>query len=295
MTDTALAPTRLGTLLNILPDAVLMVDAHQRIVYANDAARALLGYTPAELLGAELAMLLPPALRERHASIVAAYQRDGVPMQMGARPALHAVHRSGALVPVSISLCNWVQDDGQHVSVAVLHDVAALHTHLDRVTELAETDALTGLGNRLRLSNWMQGPDAERRPFALLFMDLRHFKRLNDTLGHAAGDKALRIVAQRLRAHVRTGDLVVRLGGDEFVIAFDALNDAAGLALRARAVADAVGQPLRVGDSACELAANIGGAIFPRHGRTEAALLAAADRAMYCAKDANERYRLAGT
>lgn len=293
MTAADPAPTQLGALLNVLPDAVLMVDAQRRIVYANEAVRVLLGHAPQELIGTELAMLVPAALRERHEAMAAAYQREGAPMQMGSRPVLHALHRGGQLVPVSISLCNWVQDDGQHVSVAVMHDVAALHTHLDRATELAETDALTGLGNRLRLSNWMQQPRAEGQPFALLYMDLRHFKRLNDTLGHAAGDQALRIIGRRLQAQVRAADLVVRLGGDEFVVAFDALGDAARLAQRAQAMADAVSQPFRVGDAACELGANLGGAIFPSHGRTEAALLDAADRAMYRAKRAGERYRLA--
>jgi len=293
MTVTDSAPTQLGALLNILPDAVLMVDARQRIVYANHAVRSLLGYAPHELRGAALAMLVPAAHRERHEATVAAYQRQGAPMPMGSRLVLHALHRNGQQVPVSISLCNWVQDDGQRVSVAVMHDVAALHTHLDRATELAETDALTGLGNRLRLSNWMQQPRAQDQPFGLLFMDLRHFKRVNDRLGHAAGDRALCIVARRLQAQVRAANLLVRLGGDEFVAAFDALDDAARLAQRAQSMAEAVSQPFRVDAAACELGANIGGAIFPRHGRTEAELLGAADRAMYRAKQTGLSYSLA--
>lgn len=287
-------PSQLGNLMGVLPDAVLMVDAQRRIVYVNDAVRALLGYAPHELLGETLEVLIPPALRTRHEAMVAGYQQGGAPARMGSRPVLQAVHRSGQLVPVSISLCNWVLHDGQRVSVAVVHDATTLHTHLDRANELAETDALTGLGNRLRLSNWMQQPLADGTPFALLYMDLRHFKRLNDTHGHAAGDRALQIVARRLQAQVRAADLVVRLGGDEFVVAFDALTDADRLAQRAQAMADAVAQPLRVADAACELGANIGGALFPLHGRTEAALLAAADGAMYRAKQAGERYRLAG-
>jgi hypothetical protein len=82
---------------------------------------------------------------------------------MGSRPARQALHRDGELVPVSISLCNWTLDDGQPVSVAVLHDLTELHTHLDRATALAETDPLSGLGNRLRASRWMLGPLAAAR------------------------------------------------------------------------------------------------------------------------------------
>lgn len=286
--------TPLDDLLDILPDAVLMVDAQQRIVYANPAVRALLGHAPQELVGAELATLIPTPLRERHGAMVARYQHEGAPMQMGSRPVLHAVHRQGSLVPVSISLCNWTLGDGRRVSVVVLHDVSALHTHLDRATALAETDALTGLGNRLRLSNWMRQPRALGQPFALLYMDLHRFKDVNDTLGHAAGDHALQIVARRLQSQVRAADIAVRLGGDEFVVAFDALGDAERLAHRAHALAEAVSQPFRVDAAACELGANIGGAIFPQHGKSEAALLAAADRAMYRAKQAGQGYRLAG-
>lgn len=285
--------TPIGDLLDILPDAVLLVDAASRIVYVNPAVRALLGYAPQELLGQDLRILIPAPLRDRHAGMVARYQREGLPKQMGSRPALHALHRSGEQVPVSISLCNWSLEDGQRVSVAVLHNLAELQTHLDRATALAETDPLSGLGNRLRLSRWMHEPLAAERPFSLLYLDLRRFKCLNDALGHAAGDLALQHVAQRLQSHVRGADLVVRWGGDEFVVLFDALDDAPRLAQRAHAMAGTVSQPLRLGKAAWTLGVNIGGAISPRHGRSEAALLHAGDRAMYSAKQADDTYRLA--
>jgi PAS domain S-box-containing protein len=154
----------IGDLLDILPDAVIMVDAGSRITYANPALSTLLGYTAADLVGQPLSLLVPPDQRERHATLVARYRREGTPTMMGTRPVLHAVHRSGRLVPVSISLCNLcLQDrDSEQVSVAVIHDVTALHTHLDRATAQAETDGLTGLGNRLRLSRRMRALSAGR-------------------------------------------------------------------------------------------------------------------------------------
>lgn len=280
-------------LLDILPDAVLMVDDQGQIVYANAATQGLLGYAPIELVGQPLSMLLPPGIRALHAEHVARFQRSGVPTMMGARPVLRALHRSGRPVPVSIAICNFALEGEQRVSVAVLHNVALLHTHLDRATVLAETDPLTGLGNRLRLSRSMQAWLATERPFALLFMDLQRFKPFNDLHGHAAGDEALRIVGQRLAAQVRGEDLVARLGGDEFVVLLDALDDAAQLAQRATALQESVTSPLRIEDAAAALGVNIGGALCPRHGRTEADLLAAADRAMYEAKAVGAAYRLA--
>lgn len=283
----------LGDLLDILPDAVVMVDAQGAIRYANPAVRALLGYAQDEIVGQPLALLIPRQLRERHQAMVEHFQREGAPMLMGARPVLHAVHRSGSLVAVSISLCNWTLDSGECMSVAVIHDVAELHTHLDRATALAETDPLTGVGNRLRLSRSVQALLMHERPFSLLLLDLRHFKQLNDRMGHAAGDRALQIVAHRLQSLVRPADQVVRLGGDEFVVLLDGLNDPQRLAERAQAVADAVHQPLRLPDGLVELGVNIGGAICPRHSCAEGPMLAAADRAMYAAKKADQTYRLA--
>lgn len=270
-----------------------MIDDGHRIVYANAATNGLLGYSPVDLVGQPLSMLLPPGIRAAHDDHVARFQSGGVPTMMGARPVLRALHRSGRPVPVSIAICNFSLEGGQRVSVAVLHNVAALHTHLDRATTLAETDPLTGLGNRLRLSRSMQAWLSNERPFALLFLDLQRFKPFNDRHGHAAGDEALRIVGQRLAAQVRDDDLVARLGGDEFVVLLDVLEDAEQLAHRAARLHDSVTSPLRIDCAGDTLGVNIGGAIHPRHGRTEADLLAAADRAMYEAKQAGAAYRLA--
>lgn len=288
-----LAVASIGDLLDILPDAVLMVDGAGRIAYANPAVRSLLGHAPAELQGQSLSVLLPPAVRERHEIVVARFRRDGVPTLMGSRPVLSALHRSGRIVPVSISICNLALDDGQMVSVAVVHDVSTLNTQLDRATAMAETDALTGLGNRLRLSRRLQELLATEQRFAVLFLDLCRFKPFNDRYGHEAGDEALRVVGRRLQAQVRDDDVVVRLGGDEFVLLLQDLDDPAHVAGRARAIQLSIEKPLRVAAAGASLGVSIGAALRPRHGNNERDLLAAADHAMYQAKQAGEGFRLA--
>lgn len=280
-------------LLDILPDAVLMVDADSRIRYANPAVRGVLGYGPDELLGQPLSLLLPHASRHRHEALMAHFRAEGVPTLMGSRPVVHAVHRSGRIVPVRISLANLALSDTERVTVAVIHDVTALNTELDRATARAETDPLTHLGNRLRLSRRMQAWLSHERVFSLLLLDLVRFKDLNDRLGHEAGDQALCIVARRLQQHVRDADVVVRLGGDEFVLLLDGIGDSGQLHERALSLAASVTQTFRVGDASDSVGVSIGGAISPRHGRAEQTLLAAADRAMYEAKQAREPYRLA--
>lgn len=295
MTSSRHTHLALGDLLDILPDAVIMVDARSHITYANPALSTLLGYVAAELVGQPLSLLVPPEQRERHATLVARYRRDGVPMMMGSRPVLHAVHRSGRLVPVSISLCNLSLDerDGERISVAVIHDVSALHTHLDRATAQAETDTVTGLGNRLRLSRRMHALLAGARPFSLLSLDLEPVVTADEAPSHALGDDTLRIAGRRLQTVVRDCDLVARVGRNRFVILFDTLDEEAPLRERALSVHANLARPLRVGASTRWLGVHIGGAISPRHGPAEPALLAAADEALGRARQAGEGYRLA--
>jgi len=281
-------------LLDILPDAVIMVDASGRITFVNPAVRALFGYEPQQLLEQPLSLLMPHESRERHEKLVARFHREGTPTMMGARPVLHAVHRAGHLVPVSISLCNLTLEHGERVSVAVVHDVSTLHTHLDRATAKAETDVLTGLGNRLRLSRRMQALLSAARPFALLLLDLARFKHFKVEHGHEAGDELLRVVGRRLLAQMREGDLVVRLGGGEFVLLLDGPDDVLPLRDRALEVAHSVTRPLRLAAPGSTLGVHIAGVLSPRHGTSVPVLLDAAGQALHAAAQAGEVYRLAG-
>jgi diguanylate cyclase (GGDEF)-like protein/PAS domain S-box-containing protein len=292
------APRGLGELLDILPDAVVVVDERSLIVYANPAVRSLLGYTPEELVERPLSQLLPPAVRERHEQWVARFRREGRSTLMGNRPVLHALHKSGKPVALSISLCNLTLEGAQRVSVALMHDVSTLQTDLDRATQTAQTDSLTGASNRLGLSRRLQALLAAQRRLPLLYFDLTAFKPLNDRWGHEAGDEVLGIVAKRALADVRGADVVARIGGDEFVVLVDLLDDPVALQARASAMAEHLTLPMHLkclgaGAPPLSVGVSIGGAIHPTHGATEPDLLAAADRAMYQAKQAGVRYRLA--
>lgn len=283
----------IGDLLDILPDAVVMVDAFGNVSFVNPAVRSLLGYTPMEILGQPLSRLVPPDARERHETLVSEFRRDGGTRMMGARPVLHAVHRSGRLVPVSISLCNLVVDDGERVSVAVIHDVSSHNTRLDRAIAHAETDALTGVGNRLRLSRRLQALIGGTGPFSLLWLKLVDLQRLTDDHGAEIGDDAVRIVARRLQAQLRRADALVHLGSDEFVMLLDGFYNTENLQSRATALADSVCRRMHIGTVVDSLGASIGGAMSPRHGRTEDDLTHAARQALAAALDAGSRYQLA--
>ena len=164
--------------------------------------------------------------------------------------------------------------------------------------QLAHRDHLTGLPNRLsfnvelerQLLQVQQGVQA----LGLLFIDLDHFKAINDQLGHEAGDEVLVEATRRLSSVLREQDTLFRLGGDEFALLVAPLHSEATLEQLAGRLIAAVGAPLQVRERRMPLGASIGGAIAPQQGQVAATLLRQADTAMYAAKAAGKNcYRIA--
>lgn len=153
----------------------------------------------------------------------------------------------------------------------------------------AHFDPLTGLPNRVlfneRLAGELESALASGRSGSLLYVDLDHFKKVNDTVGHAAGDQLLGIIAQRLRAAVKEGDVVARLAGDEFTIILPTVDAPESAALVAERIIESLHQPVNLGGRDQFVAASIGIAMFPNDGSTVEDLLRNADGAMYRAKD----------
>lgn len=275
----------IGDLIDVLPDAALVVDARGIIVLANDAVTGLLGHAADRLVGEPLSCLIPQDCRERHAALVADYVATGRARLAKSRPVLQALHSSAALVPVSISLNN-LDLNGERFSVAVIRDARQVHEQIEQAVAQAETDALTGIGNRLRLSRRIDEWIAAARPFGLLYFDLTGFKPFNDRHGHHVGDEVLRLVARRAQAMVRAQDLAVRIGGDEFVMLLAGMDAPHILEARAAAVAASLCRPFRVADVDGVIGVSIGGARFPGDAGSAQALLALADAGMYRAKQA---------
>jgi diguanylate cyclase (GGDEF)-like protein len=157
-----------------------------------------------------------------------------------------------------------------------------------RLEFLAKYDALTGLANRSRLidrlTTLFEAADRRQRLVAVLFLDLDDFKRVNDTLGHAAGDRFLQAIATRLRRLVDSEHVVARIGGDEFVIAVGDLESDRDAAAFAERVVTEMKLPLAIPDGTFFVEASIGIACYPRDARDGDGLLTNADTAMYRAK-----------
>jgi len=281
----------LGDLFNVLPDAIVVVDGAGTIVFANAAVSGLLGYSADEITGQSLNRLIPENYRIAHASHFAKFYDHGKATSMGARPLLSALHKSNREISISISIANF-DLDGERYSVAVMRDSDKLHTEITQATVQAETDVLTGIGNRLRLSRAMQAALTDSRPFGLLFLDLKKFKPFNDNHGHEVGDKVLQIVARRLQAQIRPLDLAARIGGDEFVVMLSGMSSIELLEQRATSVARSLNRPFHIGDLSSSVGVNIGGAIYPQDSETEDGLLKIADQNMYHAKQASLDYYL---
>jgi diguanylate cyclase (GGDEF)-like protein len=172
---------------------------------------------------------------------------------------------------------------------ALQKELAERHRLEERLRQLAEHDALTGLLNRAALTEALRRSLAlaarQKWSVAVLFIDLDEFKAINDTLGHAAGDEVLRQVAQRLGGCLRESDLLGRLGGDEFIVVAEALHDGPRNAMElADKLMLQMKRPYFVDGHSRVTGFSAGIALYPADGDTPEALIANADAAMYRAK-----------
>lgn len=167
-------------------------------------------------------------------------------------------------------------------------EMQAKIAHAEQVEYLAFHDGLTGLPNRSLFSQLLEQDIAEaarnNQQLAVMFLDLDHFKHINDTLGHDAGDELLKEVSQRLKDCLRESDVVARLGGDEFVIILHDVPNSAHSATVALKIISAVARAFTLEGQQCRVTASIGISTFPEDGRDEETLTNNADIAMYKAK-----------
>jgi two-component system cell cycle response regulator len=183
------------------------------------------------------------------------------------------------------------------IEVRLLHEAARTHGRM--LESLALKDPLTGLANRRLLAERMSMALVHARrnqsAMAVVYLDLDGFRQVNNTLGHAAGDTLLKMVAGRLVATVRGEDTVARLGGDEFIIGLWHLSDTSDAARVASKVIGAVSQPYLVEGHVVSITASAGIGIYPVHGEDADTLMRSADLALYETKRAGKNaYRVSG-
>lgn len=174
--------------------------------------------------------------------------------------------------------------------IAILHNFTLMDDERANMQQLAFHDPLTGLPNRRLFLNLLDQAinyaTKNHQSFALMFIDLDRFKSVNDTLGHACGDKLLVAVAERLGQSVRRSDIVSRLSGDEFAILITCMDQVDQLEALAHKLIAAINQPFMIEAQSIEVRISVGISLFPADGVSAEDLLGQADGAMYQAKKA---------
>ena len=277
--------------LNSIGDAVLSTDMEGKVTYLNTVAEKLTGWTRDEAAGKPVDEIFV---------IV-----DGNTRQACANPlrTASAKNKTVALTPNCILICRdgaefAIEDSAAPIhdrqglatgAVVVFHDVSVARALGAEMSHLAQHDTLTNLPNRTllkdRLSQAIITADRNDTKVAVLFLDLDGFKQINDSLGHAIGDKLLQSVAKRLLACVRTSDTVSRQGGDEFVILLSEVAHAGDAGLKAGKIINALLSPHEIGAHSLHVKASIGVSTYPADGMDADILIKNADLAMYRAKE----------
>jgi diguanylate cyclase (GGDEF)-like protein/PAS domain S-box-containing protein len=256
-----------------------------RILDCNDACARILGYASrAELLQHGAAeVYFDPAER----SALIARLRE-VKTLTNLEQGLRRKDGSRVWVLENVSLLEG-EESASAVLEGTLIDITDRKRAEDSIAHQAYHDGLTGLPNRMllkdRLTQGLALADRHDRRLTVMFVDLDRFKRINDTLGHALGDRLLQSVAERLTHSVREGDTVARVGGDEFSLVLPGVSRGEDAARLAQKILSAVSQPFLVAGHELFITASIGIALYPDDGETTDALLNSADTAMYRAKD----------
>ena len=190
--------------------------------------------------------------------------------------------------------CSAVTDSDGVITnyVFILSDIGDLKDREQRILNIANHDALTGLPNRMlfndRLSQAIATCKRHTKNLAVLFLDLDGFKAVNDTYGHQAGDELLIEVARRLQDELRDTDTVARVGGDEFVVILTVVESSEGCSIVADKLLDAINQPYELSMANASVSSSIGIACYPEHAQSSDRLIKAADSAMYEAKNAGK-------
>jgi diguanylate cyclase (GGDEF)-like protein/PAS domain S-box-containing protein len=277
--------------LNSIGDAVLSTDRHWCITFLNPVAEKLIGWTNAEAAGRQLTevfQVINATTRERVVPCLEFEVKKGRTIILP--PNCVLVRRDGRESPIEDSAAP-IHDRGGGIAgmVVVFHDVSEAQAMAQRMTHLAEHDILTSLPNRALLDDRLEQGIAlaqrHSRRLAVLFIDLDHFKHINDSLGHLIGDQLLRAVALRITPCVRSSDTVSRQGGDEFIVLLSEVAHAEDAALIAEKIRLAVLEPYTIANHFLHLTTSIGASVYPEDGADPETLIQCADTAMYHAKE----------
>ncbi|MDT0500493.1 MULTISPECIES: EAL domain-containing protein [unclassified Halomonas] len=275
-------------------EGVIITDADTRIEFVNPAFTQMTGYTLEEAVGKT------PAMLSSGRQSAAFYREMWETLQEQGcwRGEIWNRRKSGELYLELLTITAIHDEEGEVTHYAALFsDITYIRENEERVKRLAYYDPLTGLPNRRllddRLKLALRHAHRQGRRLAVIFIDLDHFKQVNDALGHAAGDELLLRVSQRLHAGLREDDTLARLSGDEFIVLLNDVEEVDQVTRVARRLIDTIGEPFKIDGQVFRVGCSLGIGLYPDDATTASALVRCADSAMYQAKqEGRNTYRL---
>jgi len=279
---------QLQSIIRNVMDGIITINESGEIQGFNPAAEQIFGYSQQDVLGKNVNMLMPEPDRSKHDGYIERYLRTGKAKILGVRGReVIAVRRNGEQFPMELSASEMMLG-GQRYFIGIVRDITERKLVEEKLAYFAHHDYLTDLPNRILFLNRLEHSTllAKRNKYkvATLFLDLDGFKKINDTLGHDAGDQLLKEVAVRLKEAIRSSDMVARVGGDEFTFVLINIGSYENAALMANKIIAALSEPFELKGQQCHVGSSIGISIYPDDAQDTATLIRQADEAMYLVK-----------
>jgi len=271
-------------------EALLITDRNGVIIRVNQAFTDITGYTEQEVIGHT-----PRIMKSgRHDEVFYEEMWRTVLVAGAWEGEVWDRRKSGEIYPKWLSITATLDAQGEVKNfVGCFSDISLRKATEEQIQHLAHHDPLTGLPNRLllrdRFSQMSERQKRSGKRMAFMFLDLDHFKRINDSLGHPVGDAMLVAVVGRLRLCLRDSDTLSRQGGDEFILLLDDVDGPEAVARIANKVQDSLSQPFDIGRQSLTTSASLGIALSPDDGRDFDTLMQKADTAMYHAKESGRQ------
>ncbi len=276
--------------LQSIGDAVITTDMDSKVTYLNPIAEKMTGWQLSEAKGKpilEVFRILNESTRKLAPNPVDVVLAHGSVCGIANHTVI--VSKTGEEFAIEDSAAPIINVDGSTIGVVlVFHDVSQAKKMAEKMSYLAEHDFLTDLPNRLlltdRITQALSAAKRKKTRIAILYLDIDHFKKINDTLGHQIGDQMLMLLSRRLQACIREMDTISRQGGDEFVVLLSEFENPITPVEVAEKLLHEASSTLSVGIHELNVSASIGIAMYPEDGESADTLLKNADAAMYYAK-----------